>query len=130
MLELARQYGEGPTPLRQVAQVQGLSLSYLERVMALLRDAGLVTSIRGAHGGYSLARPPSSISVGDIFRAVEGTLAPIECVSRDGALCEREATCASRNMWQLVAGRLGATLDGTTLADLLDWDPTRLEATA
>lgn len=130
MVELARRHGHGPTPLRAVALVQGLSLAYLERVVALLRQSGLVTSIRGAHGGYALARQPDAISVGDVFRAVEGNLMPLDCMREDGATCGREAVCASRNVWQMVEERLSDTLNSTSLADLVDWDPARLDAIA
>jgi Rrf2 family protein len=126
MVELARRYGQGPTPLREVAQVQGMSLPYLERVVAALRDAGLLASVRGAHGGYLLAHEPQAISVGDVFRAVEGCLMPLDCLRDGGIQCERELICASRNVWQLVSERLQETLDHTTLADLVHWEPAAL----
>ncbi|MBN1402207.1 MAG: Rrf2 family transcriptional regulator [Anaerolineae bacterium] len=126
MVELARRYGQGPTPLREVAQVQDLSLPYLERVAAVLRDSELLASVRGAHGGYLLARRPETISVGDVLRAVEGGLIALDCMRDDGVQCERQPICASRNVWQLVADRLEETLDNTSLADLVHWDPAAL----
>ncbi|MFH1085384.1 MAG: Rrf2 family transcriptional regulator [Chloroflexota bacterium] len=118
MAELARRYGHGPTPLAEVAHAEGLPLPYLERVAADLRQAGLIESVRGAHGGYALARPPAEVTLADVMRAVEGSLLPLDCMRDDGAPCLRESSCASRNVWRLVADRLKETLDRTTLADL------------
>ena len=119
MEEFARRYGQGPTALREVAEAQGLPLPYLGRIAVSLRRAGLLESVRGAHGGYMLSRTPSKISVGDILRAVEGSLVPVECVDGQDSTCAQEADCASRNVWQTVTRRLEETLDNTSLADLL-----------
>jgi Rrf2 family protein len=120
MVEFARLHGQGPTPLSQVARTQELPLPYLERIVASLRGAGLLESVRGAHGGYGLTRDPEFISVGDVFRAVEGTLMSLDCMRDDGAECAREPMCATRNVWTAVSVRLSETLDHTTLADVLD----------
>ncbi|MCD6519503.1 MAG: Rrf2 family transcriptional regulator [Anaerolineae bacterium] len=120
MVEFARRYGQGPTPLSEVARAQELSLSYLEHIVASLRRAGLLESIRGAHGGYVLAKDPAKISVGDVFRAVEGCLMPLDCMRTDGTNCAREPVCATRSVWQLISERLKETLDNTSLADLLE----------
>ena len=119
MEEFARRYGGGPTALRAVAEAQGLPLPYLGRIAVSLRRAGLLESVRGAHGGYMLSRSPSNISVGDILRAVEGSLVPVECVDGEESTCAQEAECASRSMWQTITRRLEETLDSTSLADLL-----------
>ncbi len=118
MVELARHYGHGPVPLSQVSDVQGLPLPYLERIAGSLRQAGLLESVRGMHGGYMLARTPATISVGDIFRAVEGSLMSLDCM-RPNTSCDREAVCAARMVWAGVSARLKETLDGTSLADVL-----------
>jgi len=119
MVEFARRYGQGPTSLGEVARAQELSLAYLERIMPDLRDAGLLASVRGAHGGYALARPPAEITVSEVFQAMEGPLVPLDCLRADGARCDREAICATRNVWELVAKRLEEALDTTSLADVL-----------
>lgn len=120
MVELARHYGEdGPTSLSEVARAQELSLPYLEQVAGSLRRAGLLESVRGAHGGYALARAPAAVRVSDVFRAVEGSLVSLDCVGSDAAPCSRQKYCAARNVWQTVAERLEDTLDATTLADLI-----------
>jgi Rrf2 family cysteine metabolism transcriptional repressor len=119
MVGLARQYGNRPIPLSQIAEAEGLSFSYLEQVVMPLRQAGLLQSARGAHGGYALVRPPESISAGEVIRAVEGAIIPLPCAREDLSLpCGRENTCAARNIWELVHKRLADTLDAMSLADL------------
>jgi Rrf2 family protein len=120
MVELAHRYGEGPISLSTVAQSQAISLAYLEQVVVPLRVAGLLGSTRGASGGYALTRNPDSVTVGDVLRALEGTLVSFACVS-DGsnAPCKRgEGACAARLVWERVQDRLSEALDATTLADL------------
>ena len=120
MVEVARHEGHGPVPLSHVAEAEQLPLPYLEQIIMLLRQADLLHSLRGAHGGYILARTPKEISVGDIIRALEGTIVPIPCVTEEFcAPCGREDTCAARNVWELVHNRLVEALDSMTLADLL-----------
>lgn len=123
MVEFARRYGQGPTSLGEVAQAQELSLPYLERIVPALRRSGLLHSVRGAHGGYMLARDPAKITVREVFGAVEGPLVPLACMRPDGVACAREATCATRSVWEIVAERLQETLDHTTLADILKGRP-------
>lgn len=118
MVEFARRCGSAPTSLHKVAEAQELPLPYLERVAAALREAGLLISVRGAHGGYRLSRESEAISVGDIFRAVEGSLMNLDCM-QDGVSCSRQPVCAARSVWQSVALRLSETLDHTSLADVL-----------
>ncbi len=118
MVELARHYGGGPVALSRVADAQDLPLPYLERVVASLRRAGVLESVRGTHGGYMLSRPPEEISVGDVFRAVEGTLVSVDCMQDEGS-CARLGICATRTVWENVAERLRETLDSTSLADIL-----------
>jgi len=119
MVELARRHGQGPTPLSEISRIEELPLPYLEHVVGELRRAGLLQSARGMHGGYLLSREPSRISVGDVFRAVEGTLVPLDCLGGDSTACAREPVCAARHVWQKVSERLSETLDNTSLSDLL-----------
>lgn len=121
MVQLARQHGEGPTPLTQIAEMEDLPLPYLEQIASRLRQAGLLTSLRGAHGGYELAHQPRAISVGDVVRALEGDIVPIPCVQEaSGAQCERKGICAASNVWETVHKRLADMLDSMTLASLLE----------
>lgn len=129
MTELARAHGRGPVALSEIARVEHISLGYLEQLIAVLRRAGLVESVRGASGGYRLARPPSAITVGEIYRVLEGPIAPVECVEEHylPGSCEREAACASRSIWRRVQLSIMQVLDSTTLADLARESPAALD---
>jgi Rrf2 family protein len=117
--ELAARHGDGPVPLNEVAQAQGISLAYLEQIVPALRSAGLVVSKRGAKGGYELALSPDRVTVGDVLRALGGGILPILCVRHEDVRpCERGDICAARTVWQNVHDRLVETLDQMTLADL------------
>jgi Rrf2 family protein len=121
MAELARSFGQGPVSLAEVSRVEGLSLSYMEQVIPPLRKAGLVESRRGAYGGYALARQPAQITVGDVIRALEGSIVQIPCQSEHaGGPCVREGICSTSNVWKEVRNSLIETLDSITLADLLE----------
>jgi Rrf2 family protein len=125
MVELARSYGQGPLPLTKVSHLQNISLAYLEQIVASLREAGLVVSTRGAHGGYHLAHQPQAITVGDVLRALEGPIAPVICASeiRQAGRCEREEVCLTRPVWEKVRDSIVTALDSTTLADLIEPTP-------
>jgi len=119
MFDLAMHYGSDPIPLKMVAERQGLSEHYLEQLIAVLRKAGLVKSIRGAQGGYILSRPPSEIKVGDVFRALEGPIALLDCVSeQEPAVCEKVNYCISRDIWARVRDSIAEVLDSITLEDM------------
>jgi len=122
MVEFARRYGGGPVSLAEIAEVQDISMSYLEQVVAPLRKAGFLESRRGAYGGYSLSVPPNEVTAGDIIKALEGPLVPIKCVDHDGSAegCVREGCCAVRTVWRKVHERLEEALDSMTLADLAE----------
>jgi Rrf2 family cysteine metabolism transcriptional repressor len=121
MLELAQTYGSGPVPLREIAENQHISAAYLEQLVGPLRRAGLLTSVRGSRGGYLLAREPQDITLGEVVRAVEGSIAPTRCAGEDGqpGACERESSCSARRLWIGVRDSIARELDSTTLADLL-----------
>lgn len=119
LLDLSFHHGEGLTPLKDIARRQEISLSYLERLTAPLIAAGLVRSTRGARGGVMLARPPSQIKISEVIRALEGSIAPVECVSNP-AQCQRSALCASRDVWSELMEAIVQVLDSTTLQDLVD----------
>jgi Rrf2 family cysteine metabolism transcriptional repressor len=122
MVEFARRYGEGPVPLSEVARAEELPLPYLEHVVAALRRAGLLQSVRGAHGGYLLTREPTQVRISEVFRAVEGSALTLDCMGRNATPCDREPICATRSFWQILAWRLRETLDSTSLADILPKD--------
>jgi Rrf2 family cysteine metabolism transcriptional repressor len=119
VFDLAQHYGTNPVPLKSIAQRQNLSENYLEQLMAMLRKAGLVKSVRGAQGGYLLSREPGLIKVGDIVRVLEGPIAPVYCVSEDDPGCCDEADyCITRTVWARVRDGIASVLDGISLADL------------
>ncbi|MDN5348159.1 MAG: Rrf2 family transcriptional regulator, cysteine metabolism repressor [Clostridia bacterium] len=122
MFELAQRYGQGPVSLKSISERQGISAPYLEQLIASLRKAGLVRSVRGAQGGYILGREPSEIRVGDIIRVLEGPIAPTECVSekRGETCCTRSETCVARSVWEKVRDSISDVLDSITLADMCD----------
>lgn len=119
MLELALHCEEGPVPLRKVAEMQDISFKYLEQLTADLKDAGLVQSVQGAGGGYKLARPPSEIKLIEIMRALEGELAPVECVGSP-EVCSKTRTCATREVWSEVESALKEIFGSRTLRDLVE----------
>ena len=129
MVELARRAGrvDGvPVPLTEIAEHDGLPLAYLEHLVARLRKAGLVDSRRGSRGGYMLARSPAEITMAEVVEALEGSIAPIECISKspDGTIvCARESEpghiCPTKLLWTRVRGSIVRTLQETTLADLV-----------
>jgi Rrf2 family protein len=119
MGEFARHFGHGPVSLAEVARVQGISQAYLEQIAIELRRAGLLRSKRGAQGGYFLARPPEATTAGDVIRALEGTILPVQCVDEERREpCELEEACTARGIWEQVRDRLVETLDSITLADM------------
>ena len=128
MVELGRQPGSLPVSLSSVAEAERLPLSYLEHLVAKLRKAGLVTSTRGAHGGYRLARPAEEITMDAVVEALEGQIAPMECfhdVPDGKVLCSHEddgdRACATKLLWTRVQGGVTKALSGTTLAELVEF---------
>lgn len=102
MIDLARYSEKEPVSIGSVAARQGISERYLEQLVALLKKAGLVKSIRGASGGYVLEKKPSEISVGDILRALEGSLEPVKCAAFDtttGEGCMASDGCVTKYVW-------------------------------
>ena len=119
MLSLALDDGKGPVPLRKIAKEQGISEKYLEHLMASLKSASLVRSVRGMHGGYRLAKPSSQIRLDEVVRVLEGSIVPVECVD-DPGLCRRVCSCAIRDIWVQVKEAMEAVLESTTLQDLVE----------
>lgn len=119
MLELALNSGKGPVPLRDLASRQEISAKYLEQLLIPLKGAGLVKSVRGARGGYMLARDPQIISLYDIVRSLEGPLAPVECV-QDPQYCDRVGGCTVHLVWGEMGNMLVEFLSNMTLAELVE----------
>jgi Rrf2 family protein len=122
MVQLGRRYGAGPASLSEIATAEDLPKAYLEQLAFVLRDAGLVTSTRGAHGGYELARPPEAISMSELLRALEGPLAPMICATDDpnhAINCDRTSSCTVNFLWIRVRDAIAGALATLTLADLV-----------
>jgi Rrf2 family protein len=123
MSEFARHFGQGPLSLTQVATRQGISQAYLEQIAIDLRRSGLLLSKRGAQGGYYLARAPEATTAGDVIRALEGSILPVQCVAEQKCVpCSLEDGCSARGIWEQVRDRLVETLDSITLANLMQID--------
>jgi len=119
VIELAQRYRNGPLQLRIIAERQGISFKYLEQLMSILKTSGLIKSIRGAKGGYVLARPPSQIKMDDVFHCLEGQVVTLECVENAGS-CIRSADCVARGLWTEVEQAVDHVLDSMSLQDLVD----------
>jgi len=108
---LGSKYGEGPIPLRQIAEEQSLSEAYLEQLIPPLRNNGIVKSVRGAYGGYMLAKPPTEITSGDVIRILEGPIQPIEGLE--------DTDIPQHELWKRIAEAVRVVLDTTTIEDLV-----------
>ncbi len=119
MLDLAQHYGEGLTLLKDVARRQDISERYLEHLFLTLKASGMVTSVRGARGGFMLTRTPSEIKLLDIVKECEGDLSIVECVVEPDA-CPRASRCAARDLWTEVKEAMDGVLESLTLHDLVE----------
>ncbi len=113
MMELARRFGEGPVTLKSIAEKHQLSEHYLEQLAAQLKQAGLVRSIRGAHGGYVLLSPPDQLTSGDVIKALEGPLSPVDFTEEDDP--------AKRDLWVRIRDSIASVLQSVTLHDLIHY---------
>lgn len=121
MLNLALHRDEGPTAVYLVAEEEGISDRYLEQIMTSLKRAGLIKSVRGPQGGYVLTRDPGEITVGQIIRALEGPIAPVDCVSEEyPEECDRADHCVTRLLWAKVRDSIAGVLDSYSLQDLVE----------
>jgi Rrf2 family protein len=122
MVRLGRRYGSGPVALAELAEQEGLPLSYLEQIAGQLRRAGLVSSRMGVKGGYALSRPPGDVSMADIVRSLEGSLAPVSCLADGGGPGEcthADVPCSAHAFWEQLQSTIVSTLEGVTVADLM-----------
>jgi Rrf2 family protein len=119
MLELAAHYGEGMVLLKDIAEQQQISEKYLWQLISPLKAVGLINSIRGAKGGYTLAKPPYAITMKDIMSVLEGSLCLVDCVDNPTA-CDRSRSCVSRDLWGEASRIFAKQLESVTLADMLE----------
>ena len=128
--ELARHYGKGPLQIKQISERQDIPPRYLEQLLHRLKKGGIITSIRGPSGGYELSDDPVNLSVGDIFRILEGPFHMAGCVqSVDKHHCSRNGNCISNQLWSKVQRQFFQVLDDISLLDLtrLDFDLNEME---
>lgn len=128
MVELGQHGGDRPLSLKAIAEAEGLPLSYLEHIVPKLKAAGLIRASRGAHGGYWLARPADEITMDEVVLALEGAVAPMECfvnLPTERVACSHAGdqghSCSTKLLWMRVQGGIVKALQGTTLADLVDF---------
>ncbi len=114
VVELGRKYGEGPVPLRKIAEEQELSEAYLEQLIPPLRNSGIVKSVRGAYGGYMLAKLPTEITAGDVIRILEGPIQLVEGLE--------ETDIPQQELWHRIGEAIRSVLDTTTIQDLMEAD--------
>lgn len=119
VVELAENYSNEPVQLKTIAKNQDISIKYLEQIMALLKSSGIVTSERGAKGGYLLAKPPNEIKLNECFNCLEGPVVTVECVE-NGNFCERTENCVAREVWKEIEKAISGVLESITLKDMVD----------
>lgn len=120
MVDLARHHGEGPRSLTDISLAEQLPLPYLEQLVKLLRDKGLILSTRGAHGGYQLSRDPREIRMSEVIRVLEGPIAPMICAPEGEmeVVCDRLECCSTQYLWAKIRDAILRTLEQMTLAEL------------
>lgn len=119
MFQLALEYGNGPIPLKYIAEKQNLSESYLEQLFSTLRREGLLTSVRGAQGGYELSKKPEDITVGEVLRALEGDMAPADCAGNDISECAMEDSCVTKLVLVKIKESIDEVIDSITLRHMV-----------
>lgn len=127
MLDLAINNTGECIKVKDIAARQGISEKYLEQIIAVLNKAGYVKSVRGAQGGYRLAKDPKEYTVGMILRLTEGSMAPVTCLEEGAAECERCDTCETLEVWREVYEAVNQVIDNVTIADLVEKRRKRLE---
>lgn len=120
ILDLAINQGEGAIAISAISERTGISVNYLEQLISKLKKANLVVSIRGAQGGYKLAKDMTDISVGEILRALEGDLAPVDCISSQESSCESANLCVTKLVWQRINDSINNAVDTLMLSELVE----------
>ncbi len=117
ILDLAKESSERPVPVKEIAKRQDISEKYLEQIISQFSKAGLVKSIRGAQGGYVLTRSASEITAGEVLRAAEGSIAPVECCEVG---CDHSEGCMTFGLYKKIKDAVDSVVDSTTIQDMLD----------
>jgi Rrf2 family cysteine metabolism transcriptional repressor len=123
IVEIAKSYGKVPVKRKDIAKSQRISESYLENILISLKNSGMIDTVRGAQGGYMLKKAPSAILLFDVVQALEGSLAPVECLEKQSA-CNRISHCSTRNLWKDLMDAQKEVLQSVTLQNLIDREKT------
>lgn len=118
IIEIARQDGTNPITRREICESQQISSSYLENILIVLKNRGIIKTIRGPKGGYALARNSGDITMYDIISAFEGSISAVHCVD-DPRNCVRHDTCATKIVWEELMAAQRQVLKGFTIEKLL-----------
>lgn len=121
VIDIAVNASDEPVALSEIAMRQNISISYLEQLIAKLKKAGIVNSIRGAKGGYTIAKDPNTISVGDVLRALEGDLNPVNCaeITGDDDMCNDAENCVTKYVWKRISDSINNTVNTLMLSELM-----------
>ncbi len=120
LIDLAEHQESGFIALKEIAERQKISKQYLEQIIALLNTSDILKSNRGKQGGYKLAKHPSQITVGQILRITEGSIAPVACLEDKVNQCESAAQCRALPMWSDLYRVISDFLDNTSIADITE----------
>ncbi len=120
LLDLVEHQNCGFIALKDIAKRQHISKKYLEQIIPIFNNSGILKTTRGAQGGYQLAKSPEKYTVGEILRLTEGNLSPVACLEEDPISCERREECSMLPVWQGLSTVINEYLDGITLQDILE----------
>ena len=121
MLDMAKQPAGAPVKTKDISARSGISMKYMEQIVAVLNKAGFVRSVRGAQGGYLLTRKPEEYTVGEILRLSEGSLAPVACLDA-GEACDRRDKCVTIRLYEEINNAVNSVVDRITLAEMMTWE--------
>ena len=120
LIDLAENQRDGYVSLRDISERQEISKKYLEQIVPIFNNSDILLTSRGFKGGYRLAKAPEDITVGEVLRLTEGSLAPVACLEHDPAQCDRSAFCPTLPVWKGLYDNITTYLDGITLQELID----------
>ena len=121
MLDLAQNNTGEMIRVKEISERQGISEKYLEQIITMLKRVNYVKSLRGAQGGYRLAKEPKEYTVGMILRLTEGNMNPVACLEDEINQCERADSCVTLRLWTMLDDAIKGVIDRVTLQDMLDW---------
>lgn len=127
MIDMAMHNEGEPVRIKDIAARQNISEKYLEQIIASLKKAGYVRSIRGAQGGYKLVKDPGEYTVGMVLRTTEGNMSPVECLAEEENMCDRAMTCMTLPLWKELDEAIKGVIDRITIKDLIDKSPNQAD---